>query len=234
MRYRQIAGVAAAAAVTVLLAPVGSPAAAAAEPQPRAAAACVAYTKVEAVAYSKFSDGTFRRAAGTENSVKKDTCFIELDENRYPPGWYTGWDGYWELAKESDKGAVYKQFGYGVVRKEANGYKEGYLVDLAQLRDVAENVNCDAKATKNLSRAWRAKIRVYGEPNRQLTDWIRTWNEVTGFTDEGGRWREGQCIKLTGSASKWDGHTFYETPVSGGGGGHLDWVRDDEVQLLRK
>ncbi|MFJ2598451.1 hypothetical protein [Streptomyces erythrochromogenes] len=121
-----------------------------------------------------------------------------------------------------------------MVRRESSGYQEGYTVDLDQLRDIAENVSCDAKATTGLARAWRADIRIYGEPNRQLTGWIRTWNEVSGFTDMGGRWRKNQCVKLTGSAAEWQGHTYYETPQAGSGGGHYDWIRDDEMQLQRK
>ncbi|MFF4098615.1 hypothetical protein [Streptomyces sp. NPDC001903] len=229
MKYRK----AATAAALAVLALLGSSPVSVAEQQQRAPS-CVAWTKMEAIAYSKRSDGGFRRAGGTVPTVPKDTCLIEIDENRHAPGWYTGWDGSWSLAKENDPGAVYKQFAYAVVRKESGGYQEGYTVDLAQLRDIAENVNCDAKATVGLARAWRADIRVYGEPNRHLTGWIRTWNEVTGFTDAGGRWRKNQCVKLTGSAAKWQGHTYYETPQSGSGGGHYDWIRDDEMQLRRK
>ncbi|MGW4898206.1 hypothetical protein ACWEQL_39085 [Kitasatospora sp. NPDC004240] len=131
---------------------------------------------MEAVSYLSYSDGTFRKAQGTVSTVAKDTCFISLDENRCPPGWYTGWNGYWKVAKESDKGAVYKQFAYAVVRKEANGYTEAYTVDLDQLRDVAENADCDARITQGTADACRADIRVYGEPNRQLTDQRRRPN----------------------------------------------------------
>ncbi|MFE2407327.1 hypothetical protein ACFXDE_03160 [Kitasatospora sp. NPDC059408] len=224
-----IAAVVAVAAALVL----GGGTQAVAQPQAgTGAAACAGWTKVEAVSYLSHADGSYRRAQGTVRSVAKDTCFIELDENKYAPGWYTGWDGYWSIAKENDKGAVYKQFAKAVVRRGDGGYVESHLVDLDQLRDVAESVNCDARVTKDLADAWRADIRVYGEPNRQRTDWIRTWNEVTGFTNLGSRWRKDQCVKLTGSATKWDGHTFYETPQ--GQGGHYDWVRDDAVNLRRK
>ncbi|MEK2494387.1 hypothetical protein WN990_33060 [Kitasatospora purpeofusca] len=220
----------AAAALAALVALAGSPQALAQE-KPRAQS-CAAWTKVQAVAYLSYSDGTFRKAQGTVGTVAKDTCFISLDENRFPPGWYTGWNGYWSIAKENDKGAVYKQFAHAVVRKEANGYTESYTVDLDQLRDVAENVSCDARVTQDVADAWRADIRIYGEPNLQLTEWIRTWNEVVGFTVIGPRWRKDQCVKLTGSAAKWDGHTFYETPR--GEGSHYYWIRDDAVKLQRR
>ncbi|MFF3861571.1 hypothetical protein [Streptomyces sp. NPDC002209] len=41
-------------------------------------------------------------------------------------------------------------------------------------------------------------------------------------------------MKLTGSAAKWQGRTYYETPQSGSGGRHYDWIRNDEMQLQRK
>ncbi len=55
---------------------------------------------------------------------------------------------------------------------------------------------------------------------------------MVGFTVIGPRWSKDQCVKLTGSAAKWDGHTLYETPR--GEGGHYYWVRDDAVKLQRR
>ncbi|MFF4852498.1 hypothetical protein [Streptomyces sp. NPDC001194] len=58
----------------------------------------------------------------------------------------------------------------------------GYTVDPGRLRDVAAHVGCDAEATAQPARARRAGIRIYGEPDRQLTNWIRTRNEASGST----------------------------------------------------
>ncbi|WP_405008119.1 hypothetical protein OHV13_32160 [Kitasatospora purpeofusca] len=121
-----------------------------------------------------------------------DVGLIKVDENRFPPGWYTGDVSQWRIAKEDAPGARYKQFVFAVVREEENGYQEAYVLDRDQLRDFAENVDCDAMVTKDGAHSWRADIRTYGEPNMQLTGWIRTWNELEGFTALGAYWRRNQ------------------------------------------
>ncbi|WP_328952954.1 hypothetical protein [Kitasatospora purpeofusca] len=217
----------AAAAAIVLVLGVGSQAAHGQSPR-SAAPACQAWTKESAQDYLIRGDG-FDHATQT---VPKDTCLIKVDENRFPPGWYTGDVSQWRIAKEDSPGARYKQFVFAVVREEENGYQEAYVLDRDQLRDVAENVDCDARVTKDGAHSWRADIRIYGQPNMQFTGWIRTWNELEGFTDLGAYWRRNQCVKLTGSGTKWDGHTYYETPL-GAGGGHYRWIRTDDIELLR-
>ncbi|MEU9304745.1 hypothetical protein [Streptomyces sp. NPDC048269] len=52
------------------------------------------------------------------------------------------------------------------------------------------------------------------------------------MTDQGPWWRKGQCIKVTGSATTWKGHTYYQSAL--GSGGHSRGVRGDEIELRQR
>ncbi|MFJ3788320.1 hypothetical protein [Kitasatospora sp. NPDC090091] len=191
---------------------------------------CEAWTGEEAASYLVGS-GEFTTARGR---VAKDTCLISVDQNRFAPGWYVGSrGGDWYKTKQDNPKAVYKQFVYGVVRREASGFEEGYVLDRDQLRDVAANRACDAKVTTDGAHAYRVDVRSYGRPDVGHTTFVESWNEVSGVTDLGSFWPKDQCLQLTHRATKWNGHTYYET-TAGDGGGTIYYVDASDVELQPK
>ncbi|MFJ3914453.1 hypothetical protein [Streptomyces vinaceus] len=85
---------------------------------------------------------------------------------------------------------------------------------------------CDAKVKGQSARKYRAKVRIYGEPRRDMKVFVRTWNEIEGFTATDSYFRPGDCIMLSGAAAKHDGKDVYETTGSA-------WVMAEEVELIK-
>ncbi|MEV0987800.1 hypothetical protein [Streptomyces sp. NPDC049949] len=112
----------------------------------------------------------------------------------------------WTPAKGNAAGAEQKSF-YVV-------YKGADKIYMDSDEIPAGLPTCDAKVKGQSARKYRAKVRIYGEPRRDMKVFVRTWNEIEGFTATDSYFRPGDCIMLSGAAAKHDGKDVYETTGS--------------------
>ncbi|MFK0046022.1 hypothetical protein ACIQU4_18270 [Streptomyces sp. NPDC090741] len=132
----------------------------------------------------------------------------------------------WTPAKEDAAGVEYKSF-YTVYRNRDKVYLDG--------DDIPAGLpKCDAKVKGPGARKYEAKVRIYGEPSRDLKSFVRTWNEIESFRATDSYYRPGDCILLTGSAAKHDGKDVYETNDPSGSRATVGppWVMADEIEVV--
>ncbi|MFG2487609.1 hypothetical protein ACGFSI_33260 [Streptomyces virginiae] len=134
----------------------------------------------------------------------------------------------WRPADADAEGAVRKAFYYVFSGRDRN-YMDS--------DEIPEGLpTCDARVKGTGARKHSAKIRIYGEPSRDLKSFVKTWNEIEGFTATHSYYRPGDGILLTGAAAKHDGKTVFETTDLAGTNVTTGSPRvfEEEIELIKK